>query len=199
MEWLVLAGTLLLAFVNGANDNLKGVATLYGAGTLSYRRALALATVSTGVGALASSALGAGLVRAFSAKGLVPDAALTPDGQAVVVLANLTAVDSYELFRVECDGSEAPLRLHAPLAGGRDVADFAFSADGNRVGVVRVDPGHVGGEVRRRGAGRVAEQARQVVADDELVGRLDVVGGHAAGDAVAPLAGPEVGARPGLQ
>lgn len=36
----LIPGTLL-AFANGANDNLKGVATLYGTGTTSYRRAFA--------------------------------------------------------------------------------------------------------------------------------------------------------------
>ncbi len=40
MEELVLVGALVVAFVNGANDNFKGVATLYGSGTLSYRGAL---------------------------------------------------------------------------------------------------------------------------------------------------------------
>ena len=30
----LLAGALLLAFTNGANDNVKGVATLYGSGAL---------------------------------------------------------------------------------------------------------------------------------------------------------------------
>ena len=87
MEWLVLAGTLLLAFVNGANDNMKGVATLYGSGALGYRPALALATLSTALGSLASLALAAGLVKTFSAKGLVPDAMLTPAYLAAVALA----------------------------------------------------------------------------------------------------------------
>ena len=36
-----------LAYSNGANDNFKGVATLYGSGTCGYRRALAWATVTT--------------------------------------------------------------------------------------------------------------------------------------------------------
>lgn len=31
---------LLLSFANGANDNLKGVATLLGSGTTNYKRAL---------------------------------------------------------------------------------------------------------------------------------------------------------------
>jgi PiT family inorganic phosphate transporter len=78
---------LLLAFVNGANDNMKGAATLYGSGALGYRPALALATLSTALGSLASLALAAGLVKSFSAKGLVPDALLTPAYLAAVALA----------------------------------------------------------------------------------------------------------------
>jgi len=36
---LLLLGTLFLAYANGANDNFKGVATLYGSQTLGYRPA----------------------------------------------------------------------------------------------------------------------------------------------------------------
>ena len=43
IEWGLLGAGLILAFANGANDNPKGVATLYGAGRLSYPRALASA------------------------------------------------------------------------------------------------------------------------------------------------------------
>ena len=42
---LVLAVSWL-AYSNGANDNFKGVATLYGSGTLAYRPALGLATLA---------------------------------------------------------------------------------------------------------------------------------------------------------
>ena len=41
---LVFGVGVFLAFANGANDNFKGVATLYGSGTLSLRTALKLAT-----------------------------------------------------------------------------------------------------------------------------------------------------------
>ncbi len=77
-EWVV-AVALLLAFANGANDNLKGVATLVGSGVLGFRQARWLATISTGIGALLSALLATTLVRAFSGKGLVPDVALTPE------------------------------------------------------------------------------------------------------------------------
>jgi len=90
---LLIASALLLAFVNGANDNMKGVATLYGSGVLSYRGALALATGSTALGSLASVFLATALVKAFSAKGLVPDALLTPELLCAVGLgAGLTVL-----------------------------------------------------------------------------------------------------------
>lgn len=70
--FLILA-TMFLAYTNGANDNFKGVATLLGSGTASYRRALAWATATTFAGALVAMYLGAELVKSFSGKGLVPD------------------------------------------------------------------------------------------------------------------------------
>ncbi len=44
---VLLLGALFVAYANGANDNFKGVATLYGSGTVSYRTALGWATVTT--------------------------------------------------------------------------------------------------------------------------------------------------------
>ncbi len=73
MIWL-FAAALLLAYANGANDNLKGVATLFGSRTASYRTALWAATVTTLAGSLCSLILAHGLVQSFSGKGLVPDA-----------------------------------------------------------------------------------------------------------------------------
>ena len=74
MVGCLLAVTLFLAYSNGANDNFKGVATLYGSATASYRTALALGTVATFLGCLASIVLAETLLKAFSGKGLVPDA-----------------------------------------------------------------------------------------------------------------------------
>lgn len=67
----------LLAWSNGSNDNFKGVSTLYGSGSASYRTSLVLATVAQLVGSLLTLVLAAGLVKTFSAKGLVPDAVAT--------------------------------------------------------------------------------------------------------------------------
>ncbi|MBI3088143.1 MAG: inorganic phosphate transporter [Candidatus Omnitrophica bacterium] len=69
-----LGTVLFLAYTNGANDNFKGVATLFGSRTTEYRRALWWATATTLAGSLAAVWFSAGLMTAFSGKGLVPDA-----------------------------------------------------------------------------------------------------------------------------
>ena len=66
--------TLFVAYANGANDNFKGVATLYGANVTSYKTAITIATVATFAGCVASIFLAQTLVQAFSGKGLVPNA-----------------------------------------------------------------------------------------------------------------------------
>lgn len=72
----IMLAVFWLAYANGANDNFKGVATLFGSGTTDYRRALWWATGTTFLGSLASIALSAELIKTFSGKGLVPDAAV---------------------------------------------------------------------------------------------------------------------------
>ncbi len=62
-----------LAFSNGANDNFKGVATLFGSGTTNYKKAINWATITTFTGSIAAIFLAETLVKNFSGKGLVPD------------------------------------------------------------------------------------------------------------------------------
>ena len=79
---------LLLAYANGANDNFKGVATLFGSGTTSYRVALLWATITTGLGSVAALLLAGKLLTAFSGAGLVPaDVAAMPGFALSVALA----------------------------------------------------------------------------------------------------------------
>jgi PiT family inorganic phosphate transporter len=79
MELALIAVALFLAFNNGANDNFKGFATVWGSDTLSYRQALLLATLATLAGSVASWLLADNLIQQFSGKGLVPNAvASTP-------------------------------------------------------------------------------------------------------------------------
>lgn len=75
MAYLVLLflATLFLAYANGANDNFKGVATLFGSQTVRYRTAISWATLTTLTGSVCSVFLATTLVKSFSGKGLVPD------------------------------------------------------------------------------------------------------------------------------
>ncbi|HLF95210.1 MAG TPA: inorganic phosphate transporter [Planctomycetota bacterium] len=78
---LVVVGiVLLVAYANGANDTFKGVATLFGSGTSSYPRALTWATVTTFAGSVTALFLAEKLVRAFSGRGLVPEALISGSG-----------------------------------------------------------------------------------------------------------------------
>jgi PiT family inorganic phosphate transporter len=71
---LLFMATLFVAYSNGANDNFKGVATLFGGNVASYRTAITLATVATFAGAIGSLMIAEHLVKAFSGQGLVPPA-----------------------------------------------------------------------------------------------------------------------------
>lgn len=63
-----------LAYANGANDNFKGVATLFGSGTADYRLALTWATLMTLTGSICALFLAQTLMVKFSGKDLAPEA-----------------------------------------------------------------------------------------------------------------------------
>lgn len=66
MTYALVAAVLLLAFANGANDNFKGVATLWGTGRYRYGTVLLWGTLATFAGALLGGLLAGGLVKIFS-------------------------------------------------------------------------------------------------------------------------------------
>ncbi len=77
---LLFLAACFLAYSNGANDNFKGVATLFGSGTINYKGAITWATVTTIAGSIVAIFLASGLVKSFSGKGLVPDSLIqTPE------------------------------------------------------------------------------------------------------------------------
>lgn len=85
---LVVFAGAFLAFSNGANDNFKGVATLFGSKTASYRVALTWATIMTLAGSVAAFFLAQKLMVNFSGKGLVPEAMVgLPAFSAAVAMA----------------------------------------------------------------------------------------------------------------
>lgn len=83
---LLFLATCFLAYANGANDNFKGVASLFGSRTTNYRTAIGWATLTTGAGSIAAIFLAQGLLKKFSGKGLVPDA-LTAQPEFLLAVA----------------------------------------------------------------------------------------------------------------
>ena len=93
MILLIVIAALWLAYSNGANDNFKGVATLYGSDTTTYKGALWWATITTCAGSVVSIFAARKLVITFSGKGLVPDAlAGSPEFAAAVGLGSALTI-----------------------------------------------------------------------------------------------------------
>ena len=94
MTILLLLAVAFLAYSNGANDNFKGVASLFGSGTTTYRTAISWATVTTFAGSVCSIFLAQSLLKKFSGKGLVPDALVGSEHflLAVALGAGLTVI-----------------------------------------------------------------------------------------------------------
>ena len=91
---LLFLAACFLAYSNGANDNFKGVASLYGSRTASYGTALGWATITTFSGSITSIFLAQSLLKKFSGKGLVPDSLVASEHflLAVVIGAALTVI-----------------------------------------------------------------------------------------------------------
>jgi inorganic phosphate transporter, PiT family len=96
---LLFLATCFLAYSNGANDNFKGVASLFGSRTCSYRTAISWATVTTFAGSIMSIFLAQTLLKKFSGKEIVPDQfmgseyfvlAVAAGAGLTVILATLT-------------------------------------------------------------------------------------------------------------
>src|SRR5437667_11471047 len=77
MIGILILAALFVAYSNGANDNFKGVATLYGGSVLGFKTSLGWATITTFAGSLVSFAAGAKLLKLFTGSGLVSIAAVT--------------------------------------------------------------------------------------------------------------------------
>ena len=82
---ILFLAACFLAYTNGANDNFKGVATLFGSGTTNYKKAITWATTTTFAGSIAAIFLANTLVKNFSGKGLVPDALIQTPAFAISI------------------------------------------------------------------------------------------------------------------
>lgn len=94
MTLFLIIAVAFLAYSNGANDNFKGVASLFGSGATNYRVAITWATVTTFAGSVASLFLAQALLKKFSGKGLVPETLVGSEHflLAVALGAGLTVI-----------------------------------------------------------------------------------------------------------
>ena len=91
---LAFALVFALAFVNGANDVSKAIATLVGSGVTDYRSAIAWGTVWTVVGAALAVFVASSIIKTFS-HGLVQTGMII---EPAVTLAVLTGAIAWVLF-----------------------------------------------------------------------------------------------------
>ena len=130
---IILVAVICLAYANGANDNFKGVATLFGSRTTNYKTAINWATVTTLLGSIFSVFLAQQLLKTFSGKGLVPDA-LTVAPEFLIAVA-IGAASTVMLATV----TGFPISTTHSLTGALVGAGFAavgfelhFAALGNK-------------------------------------------------------------------
>ena len=73
MEYIIVGiSVLLISYYNGANDNIKGVATLYGSDIVNHKTAILWGSVTTAFGSVFALVLAQKLILNFSGKGLLP-------------------------------------------------------------------------------------------------------------------------------
>lgn len=72
MMYFIFLAALFLAHSNGANDNFKGEATLFGSETSSFKDALNWASITTALGSVVYILFASDII-IFFGNGLVPD------------------------------------------------------------------------------------------------------------------------------
>ncbi|MFM9117819.1 MAG: anion permease [Planctomycetota bacterium] len=124
---LVLA-VCFVAFTNGANANFKGVASLYGSGTTTLRRALLWGTATTCAGSLVAMFFAQELLKKFGGRGLVPDS-LVESSTFVSAVALGAAFTSFLAtrwgFPVSTTHALVGALVGAGLAGSGSAVNFA--------------------------------------------------------------------------
>jgi PiT family inorganic phosphate transporter len=124
---LLFFACCFLAYSNGANDNFKGVASLFGSGATSYRVAIGWATLATAAGSLTAIFFAQALLHTFTGKGLVPDSLIAPQfllavamgAGATVILATLLG------FPISTTHGLTGALVGAAVVTGADSVNFA--------------------------------------------------------------------------
>lgn len=122
---LLILAVFWLAYSNGANDNFKGVATLYGSATVTFRSALSWATAATLAGSVLSIALAGSLAKSFSGQGLVSPE-LSDSSSLLIAVAAAGAITIF-LATILGMPTSTTHALTGALAGVAVIASPSFS------------------------------------------------------------------------
>ncbi len=121
---IVLAAGFLIAYVNGANDVSKGIATLVGSGVTDYRRAIRWGALWTAAGGVAGGSFASAMVATFGT-GLL-SAGTTPTTTAAV--ATILGATAWVLIATR---TGLPVSTtHAIVGAIAGVAAAAYGLDG---------------------------------------------------------------------
>jgi hypothetical protein len=99
---LALVCGTFVAYLNGANDVSKGIATLAGSGVTNYRRAILWGSLCTGAGCLASSIASKAMIGTFGAGLLREGVQPTLDGALAVLLGGGRMCGDRDTSRSSC-------------------------------------------------------------------------------------------------
>jgi len=129
---LLFITACFLAYSNGANDNFKGVATLFGSGTTNYKKAINWATITTFSGSVTAIFLAEQLVKNFSGKGLVPNELIQTPNFAIAIALG-AAITVFSATRIGMPISTTHSLVGALFGAGVMAvgSDFNFEKLGN--------------------------------------------------------------------
>jgi PiT family inorganic phosphate transporter len=129
LPFLLYVTTLFLAYANGANDNFKGVATLFGSNVTNYRTAIWWATGMTFLGSIASIFMAQKLISLFSNIGTSAASPSAPTELLVIIAASTTAtvmIATIAGFPVSTTHALIGALTGAHLVWARGVVDLGF-------------------------------------------------------------------------
>lgn len=115
---IALCCVAALAYANGANDNFKGVATLFGSDVADYKKALNWGTAATAAGSIAAIWFTAQMVAAFSGKQFVSPETLALPGFGIAVCAACAATLLLATRLGRCGEFRSRAQRHAEDRGG---------------------------------------------------------------------------------
>jgi inorganic phosphate transporter, PiT family len=129
---LALAAGALVAYLNGANDVSKGIATLAGSGVTNYRRALGWGTLWTGVGGLASLLFSQAMIGMFGAGLLAGRSDPTVAEGLAVLLGTAACVSLATRFGLPVSTTHA---IVGALVGVYGFRGILWTALGEKIGL----------------------------------------------------------------